>query len=70
VLPDSVAKVNDTTAAALRATNSYGLVSPPSLEPSAVSRVVEQVYNSPLPDAAMDVLLRQEIPTLCWAWRR
>ena len=70
VLPDSVAKVNDTTAAALRATNSYGLVSPPSLEPSAVSRVVEQVYNSPLPDAAMDVLLRQEIPTLCWAWQR
>ena len=25
VLPDGVAKVNDTTAAALRATNSYGL---------------------------------------------
>ncbi len=70
VLPNGVAKVNDTTAAALRATNSYGLVSPPSVEPSAVSRVVEQVYNSPLPDTAMDIPLRQEIPTLCWAWQR
>ncbi|MDZ4265711.1 MAG: type VII secretion protein EccB [Mycobacterium sp.] len=70
VLPNGVAKVNDTTAAALRATNSYGMVSPPSMEPSAVARVVEQVYNSPLPDAPMDVLLRQETPTLCWAWQR
>ena len=56
VLPNGVAKVNDTTAAALRATNSYGLVSPPSMEPSAVARIVEQVYDSPLPDAPMDVL--------------
>lgn len=70
VLANGVAKVNDTTAAALRATNSYGLVAPPSMEPSAVARVVEQVYNSPLPDVPMDVLLRQEIPTLCWAWQR
>lgn len=70
VLPNGVAKVNDTTAAALRATNSYGLVSPPSMEASAVARVVEQVYDSPLPDTAMDILLRQEIPTLCWAWQR
>ena len=34
VLPDGVAKVNDTTAAALRATNSYGLIAPPSVESS------------------------------------
>lgn len=70
VLPNGVAKVNDTTAAALRATNSYGLVAPPSMEPSAVARIVEQVYSSPLPDVPMDVLLRQEIPTLCWSWQR
>lgn len=70
VLPNGVAKVNDTTAAALRATNSYGLISPPSIEPSAVARVVEQVYSSPLPDSPMKILLRQEIPTLCWAWHR
>ena len=70
VLPDGVAKINDTTAAALRATNSYGLISPPSLEPSAISRILEQVYSSPLPDNAMDVLSRQETPTLCWAWQR
>ncbi|UXA18232.1 type VII secretion protein EccB [Mycobacterium sp. SMC-4] len=70
VLIDGVAKVNDTTAAALRATNSYGLIEPPSMEPSAVSRIPEQVYESPLPDAAMTMLLRQDIPTLCWSWVR
>lgn len=70
VLPNGVAKVNDTTAAALRATASYGLVSPPSMEPSAVAQIAEQVYDSPLPDTPMDVLLRQDVPTLCWAWQR
>ena len=70
VLPSGVAKVNDTTAAALRATNSYGLISPPSMEPSAVARIVEEVYSSPLPDSPMDVLMRQDVPTLCWAWQR
>ncbi len=70
VLPNGVAEVNDTTAAALRATNSYGLISPPSLEPSAVTRVTAQVYDSPLPPAPVNVLDRQETPTLCWAWQR
>ncbi len=70
VLPDGVAKVNDTTAAALRATNSYGLISPPSMEASTVARVPERVYKSPLPDAPMVMLARQDIPTLCWAWER
>ena len=36
----------------------------------SVARVVEQVYGSPLPQSPMDVLLRQEIPALCWAWQR
>lgn len=70
VLPTGVAKVNNTTAAALRATNSYGLVEPPPMESSAVARIPEQVYNSPLPDVPMDMLVRQEIPTLCWSWQR
>lgn len=70
VLPTGVAKVNNTTAAALRATNSFGLVEPPPMESSAVARIPEQVYNSPLPDAPMNMLLRQEIPTLCWSWQR
>ena len=70
VLPNGVAKVNNTTAAALRATNSYGLVVPPPMESSAVARIPEQVYNSPLPDIPMNMLLRQEIPTLCWSWQR
>ncbi len=70
VLPDGVAKVNDTTAAALRATNSYGLISPPSVEASVVAKVTEQVFTSPLPDAPLDVLLREDAPTLCWAWQR
>jgi type VII secretion protein EccB len=70
VLADGVAKIDDTTAAALRATNSYGLVAPPSLEPSAVARIAERVYDSPLPGSAMTMLPRQDIPTLCWAWER
>ena len=70
VLPNGVAKVNDTTAAALRATNSYGLVASPSMAPSAVAAIVEQVYDSPLPDAPMDILAREELPALCWTWQR
>ncbi|MGE2737410.1 type VII secretion protein EccB [Mycolicibacterium vaccae] len=70
VLPEGVAKVNDTTAAALRATASHGLVAPPSMEPSAVARIPERVYESPLPDSAMTMLARQDTPTLCWSWMR
>jgi type VII secretion protein EccB len=70
VLPDGVAKVNDTTAAALRASNSYGLISPPSVESSIVAKIAEQVFTSPLPDTPLDVLLRGDAPTLCWAWQR
>jgi type VII secretion protein EccB len=70
VLPDGVAKVNDPTAAALRATNSYGLISPPSVESSDVAKIAEQVYTSPLPDKALDILLRESSPTLCWSWER
>jgi type VII secretion protein EccB len=70
VLPDGVAKVNDTTAAALRATNSYGLISPPSVESSDVAKIAEQVYTSPLPDKALEIQLREDAPTLCWSWQR
>lgn len=70
VLPDGVARVNDTTAAALRATNSYGLLSPPSVEASVVARIPEQVFASPLADAPLDILTREDSPTLCWAWQR
>ena len=54
MLADGVARVNDPTAAALRATNSYGLIEPPMVEASVVSRIPEQVYVSPLPDKASD----------------
>lgn len=70
VLPDGVAKVNNITAAALRATNSYGLLQPPSVEASAVSSIAERVYVSPLPDKAMQIMLRQDAPVLCWSWQR
>jgi type VII secretion protein EccB len=70
VLPDGVAKVNDTTAAALRATNSFGLISPPSVESSVVAKIPERVYTSPLPDKPLQILLREDAPTLCWAWER
>ncbi|MBX7449067.1 type VII secretion protein EccB [Mycolicibacterium sp. 3033] len=70
VLPDGVAKVNATTAAALRATNSFGMISPPPMVASAVARIPERVYTSPLPDVPMTMLGRQDTPTLCWAWQR
>ena len=70
VLPDGVARINGTTAAALRATNSFGLVTPPSVEASTVARIAEQVFVSPLPDEPLEILLREDAPTLCWAWQR
>ncbi|KUI19673.1 type VII secretion protein EccB [Mycobacterium lehmannii] len=70
VLPDGVARINDTTAAALRATNSFGLVTPPSVEASVVARIAEHVFASPLPDKPLEILLREDTPTLCWAWQR
>ncbi|MCV7221160.1 type VII secretion protein EccB [Mycolicibacterium elephantis] len=70
VLPDGLARVNDTTAAALRATNSYGLVAPPSVEASVVAKIPEHVFASPLADQPLDILSREDSPTLCWAWQR
>lgn len=70
VLADGVARVNDTTAAALRATNSFGLVTPPTVEASTVARITEQVFVSPLPDQPLTILAREDAPILCWAWQR
>ncbi len=70
VLPDGVARINDTTAAALRATNSFGLIAPPSVEASVVAKIPEQVFASPLPDKPLEMQLREDAPTLCWAWER
>jgi type VII secretion protein EccB len=70
VLPGGVAPVNGTTAAALRATQSYGLAIPPTLEPSVVVPLPDLVYPSPLPDVPLTLLARQDAPTLCWTWER
>ncbi len=70
VLPDGVAPVNATTAAALRATQSHGLVAPPMLVPSLVVQLSERVYASPLPNEPLKVLSRRDEPTLCWTWER
>jgi len=70
VLPDGVAPVNATTAAALRATQSHGLVAPPTLVPSLVVRLPEGVYPSPLPNEPPKILGRSDEPTLCWTWER
>ncbi|QUR69427.1 type VII secretion protein EccB [Mycobacterium spongiae] len=70
VLPDGIAQVNATTAAALRATQSHGLVEPPAVVPSLVVRIPERVYGSPLPDDRLSILSRAEEPTLCWTWER
>jgi type VII secretion protein EccB len=70
VLPDGVARINGTTAAALRATNSFGLIAPPLVESSIVARIPEQVFASPLADKPLDILMREDAPTLCWSWER
>jgi type VII secretion protein EccB len=70
VLPDGIAMVNSTTAAALRATQSHGLVAPPAVVPSVVVRIPERVYNSPLPSEPLKILSRPDEPTLCWSWER
>lgn len=70
VLPDGIAQVNATTAEALRATQSHGLVEPPAVVSSLAIRIPERVYPSPLPDDALNILSRPEEPTLCWGWER
>ena len=70
VLPDGVAEVNPTTATALRATQSHGLVDLPTVEPSLVMRLPEKVYPSPLPGEQVKITGRNEFPTLCWTWDR
>jgi hypothetical protein len=40
------------------------------VESSVVAKITEQVFTSPLPDTPLDVLLREDSPTLCWAWQR
>ena len=70
VLPDGVAKVSEITAAALRATDSHGLVAPPMIESSVVSKIPEREYLSPLPGTPLNILNRADSPTLCWEWTR
>lgn len=70
VLPGAVATINATTAAALRAANSYGLLAPPTLESSVVVPLPDGAYPSPLPSAPLELLSRPESPTLCWTWER
>lgn len=70
VLPDAIASVNATTAAALRATQSYGLVAPPALEPSVVVPLPDQTYTSPLPSTPLNLISREDEPSLCWTWYR
>lgn len=70
VLADGVAPVNANTAAALRATQSHGLVAPPPLVPSLVVRIPERVYDSPLPAEPIKLLTRSQNPTLCFTWER
>ena len=70
VLQDGIAQVNATTAAALRATQSHGLVAPPAVVASQVVRIPERIYNSPLPDEPLKVLNRPDEPTVCWSWER
>ncbi|NTY60691.1 type VII secretion protein EccB [Mycolicibacterium sphagni] len=70
VLPNGTAKVNSPTAAALRATESFGLVDPPAVVPSIAVNLPDAVYKSPLPDTTMKIVSRTVDPVLCWTWER
>jgi type VII secretion protein EccB len=70
VLPNGVATVNNTTAAALRATQSYGLVAPPSITADAAIAAPNAVYRSPLPDEPLTLVAREDESTMCQTWRR
>lgn len=70
VLPDGVARVNANTASVLRATESYGLVSIPSVVKSLVVKIAEKEYPSPLPDEVIKLVSRPNEPVLCWTWER
>ncbi|MEI7715385.1 MAG: type VII secretion protein EccB [Mycobacterium sp.] len=70
VLSDGIAPVNANTAAVLRATESYGLVEPPSVAPSVISKIETRTYTSLLPDDAIKITSRPQDPTVCWSWER
>jgi ESX secretion system ATPase EccB len=70
VLPDGVAHVNANTASVVRATESFGLVSIPSVVKSQVVKIPERDYPSPLPDEAIKIVSRPNEPVLCWTWER
>ncbi|HTQ21544.1 type VII secretion protein EccB [Mycobacterium sp.] len=70
VLQDGIALVNTTTAAALRATQSHGLIAPPAVLSSEVVKIPERSYISPLPEEALQILSRPDEPTVCWSWER
>src|SRR5262249_47330851 len=70
VLPNSVARVNGTTANALRNINSYGQVTMPKVEPGIVSKLREDTFSSPLPNDPLQIIVREDYPALCWAWSR
>jgi type VII secretion protein EccB len=70
VLQDGVAHVNANTAAVLRATESYGLVTIPAVVKSLVVNLPEREYPSPLPDEPIKLVSRPVEPVLCWTWER
>ena len=70
VLPDGIAPVNENTAVALRAIQSFGLVAPPALAPDLVIKLPERVYPSPLPNQPIELVSRADEPIMCWAWER
>lgn len=68
VLADGLAKVNQVTAAALRNTNAYGFVNPPTVTPDRIASIPEREYKSPL--TPVTLVDRSAAPVLCWAWTK
>jgi type VII secretion protein EccB len=68
VLADGLAKINPVTAAALRNTNSYGFINPPTVPPDRIAAIPKRVYPSPL--QPVNIIDRTSAPVLCWTWSK
>lgn len=68
VLNSGVAKVNPTTAAALRNTNSYGFINPPAVTADRIAVIPKQEFHSPLHPVSL--INRVNAPVLCWHWTK
>ncbi|OHU90510.1 type VII secretion protein EccB [Mycobacterium talmoniae] len=68
VLADGIAPINQATAAALRNTNTYGHLDPPTAPADKITAAPPRTYPSPL--QPVTVIDRATNPVLCWDWSK